>query len=65
MQNEELIDELVAGGFSQKQAETLVDKFALYPHTHDMDEIAGLGEALDELEGDEDDDGLSDDGEIG
>ena len=45
----------VIAGFTQAQADFLDSRLAKFPHTHEMEDIEGLEEAL-ESEDDEDDD---------
>jgi hypothetical protein len=47
----------VAAGFSQQQADFMDSMLAKFPHSHEIDEIEGLEEALEGGdEGDDDDD---------
>ena len=51
--NEEILE---SGGFSSDQIHALLQVFALHPHTHDMDDVIGLEDALSDIESEEDDD---------
>ena len=46
---EEALEELLGCGFSDEQAECLLRIFALHPHTHDIEDVVGLDEELDEI----------------
>lgn len=41
--------DLSEAGFSDEQIEALLTHFARRPHTHDIEEITGLPQELDEL----------------
>jgi hypothetical protein len=47
------IDDAIEAGFSMEQAKFMDECIAKYPHTHDIDEIEGLEEALESVEGEE------------
>lgn len=47
------IDDAMEAGFSQSQAEFMDEMLAKYPHNHDMTEVDGLIQALDDIEGEE------------
>jgi hypothetical protein len=47
---EQFIGLAIAAGFSREQAEFLAENVAKYPHSHDMNEIHGLDEALADIE---------------
>jgi hypothetical protein len=44
------IQDAIDAGFTREQAEFLETRLALYPHAHEIDEVHGLVEALEELE---------------
>ena len=54
MTSKEFIKRALAAGFPPEQADFLNSHVAKYPHVHDMDEVTGLEEALDELSEPED-----------
>lgn len=43
-------------GFSKEQLEFLEEHLAKYPHTHDIDDVVGLQEALEDISEEEEDD---------
>lgn len=45
-----------AAGFSEAQAELLLETFAQQGHHHDIDEVDGLEDALEDADDDEDED---------
>jgi hypothetical protein len=47
----------VAVGFSQDQADFLDKMLAKFPHEHDIGDVEGLHDRLEDLEGEEDDEG--------
>lgn len=51
--NDEFIESGLESGFTESQLEFMWVFLAKYPHTHSMDEIDGLEEALEEVEEEE------------
>lgn len=46
-------EQLRNGGFTSNQSDTLIEVFAQIGHTHDIDDVVGLEEALTDEEEDE------------
>lgn len=49
MTERHITESLEEAGFSEAQIEALLHVFAIHPHTHNIDEIIGLEEHLEEL----------------
>lgn len=47
---------LMRAGFTEDQVDALSETFALFPHTHDADQITDFEEAVQEVVGDEEED---------
>lgn len=47
------LNDALEAGFTQAQAEFLNDRVAPYPHSHEMSEVEGLDEVLEEMEEEE------------
>lgn len=47
------LNDALEAGFTQAQAEFLNDRVAPYPHSHEISEVEGLDEVLEEMEEEE------------
>lgn len=49
----DFLEDAIEAGFSREQAEFLDERLAKYPHSHTVEEIDGLEDALEDIEEEE------------
>lgn len=50
MDRNDFIDSAITCGFTEDMAEFMWKYLAKFPHTHDIDDVVGLEEALEDIE---------------